>query len=408
MRRSLFIRLPEEQSAEVDWLPVDATGQPEGAAGRGPLADAAGAVDGRRVVMLVPGAEVLLTRVVIPTRNRQRMLKALPYALEDQLTDEVDILHFAIGRRQSDGAVPVAVIARSHLERWLEAATKAGIRPDVIAPDVLSTPWQPGQWTVLLGNQTCVVRTGDQTGFVADPDALPQLLRLALDEAGENKPDQVKVIACADSKNFLVEDMPETELVPESCPQGPLETLARSFSDRDSINLLQGSYSQREQLGKYWRPWRPAAAMLGALLLVQVTTMTVQNFRLQKESTELAQKIEQIYRNTFPEAKRVPRPKAQMEQQLTALRKSQGGGDRGFLELLARTGDSLKSSAVMEVNGISYRNGQLDVELTIKDLQSLDGLKQRIEQKGLHVDIRSATAREGNVSSRLRITGDVS
>ena len=85
MRETLFIRLGAPE--QVTWLlDGDAAQVREGA-----LAEAAAAATGRQVIVLAPGADVMLCSVAVPTRNRSRMAAAVPYLLEEQLAADVDI-----------------------------------------------------------------------------------------------------------------------------------------------------------------------------------------------------------------------------------------------------------------------------------------------------------------------------
>ena len=107
MREYLFIRLDHNPSVEAAWVRVsessvkadsllnEKTLEPA----QGSLEQAALEAAGCRVIVLVPGVDVVLTSAVVPSRNRQRIMSAIPYMLEDQLAEDVDSLHFAIGRR---------------------------------------------------------------------------------------------------------------------------------------------------------------------------------------------------------------------------------------------------------------------------------------------------------------------
>ena len=43
------------------------------------------------------------------TAGRQKLLRAVPYAMEEQLSDDIENLHFALGPDLYDGIYPVAV-----------------------------------------------------------------------------------------------------------------------------------------------------------------------------------------------------------------------------------------------------------------------------------------------------------
>jgi len=126
---------------------------------------------------------------------------------------------------------------------------------------------------------------------------------------------------------------------------------------------------------------------------------------LYQENQLLTQRIEKIYREVFPGAKRVVNPRAQMQQHLLELRKGQSGGEDGFLELLKLSGVVLQKNAAVQLKGATYRDGRMDLDITATDLQVLDKLKQQLGVSGeLQVEIQSATSDEKRqVQSRLRL-----
>ncbi|NIV31568.1 MAG: hypothetical protein GWN58_19400, partial [Anaerolineae bacterium] len=118
-------------------------------------------------------------------------------------------------------------------------------------------------------------------------------------------------------------------------------------------------------------------------------------FSLSAREEQLYAAIEQVYRDAFPEARNVVNPRVQMERQLTAL---QGGGGSGaFVSLLAASGPVLGGVEGLELRNLRYRQDELELELELKDLPSLDRLREALEQQSLAVDIRGATTGENKV-----------
>ena len=95
MRNTLLLRKDPGNESVWRWLQLDDEGRPQGSVHAGALTDAASEAPGQRIVVLVSGADCLLTRVSIPGGSRQKLLRAVPYALEEQLSEEVENLHFA-------------------------------------------------------------------------------------------------------------------------------------------------------------------------------------------------------------------------------------------------------------------------------------------------------------------------
>ncbi|MFQ5469876.1 MAG: type II secretion system protein GspL [Gammaproteobacteria bacterium] len=409
MRERLFIRLGQTPTDIVSWVRVGNDSEEEALqADSGKLDDAILAASGCRVVVLVPSVDVILSSAIIPTRNRQRILSAIPFALEDQFACEVDELHFAIGKRESDGTVNTAVVSREKMDQWLEAIRGAGIEPDTIVPDCLAVPMSEDGWTVFIDETVSIIRTGGQHGISVDNDNLQDTLSLMLSEVEDVQPESISIIDCRESDQPLPIDMNSLD-VESRCEKSSVAAItwfAHAFKDSDIINLAQGPYSRQEQLGKLLRPWRAAAAMLLALVGISLIATSLDYFRLKDESTRLSQQIDKLYLDSCPGASRIVNVKVQMERCL----KKMGGGatilSGGFLDMLADAGASLNKTDNMELTRLSYREGMLDLALMINDLQGLDKLKQRLSTDAkLSVEIQSASARDNKVEARLQITG---
>ncbi len=400
MSNALYLRLPAIPDAAL-------TGYRGGAAPASVqerFADAAAAAGGR-VVALVPGHDVVLTAASLPTRNRKRMLAAVPYALEEQLISDIDTLHFALGSIDKLGPVPVAVVERRHMQHWLDRLQGVELRPDALIPEQLALPWQPGSWTILVEAQQVLVRSGALQGFAIDPELAAVLLRSALQDAGDDRPRRLEVYACVAADPELAGIAAEfgLELVAHACAD-PLALFAAGYNAEHSINLLQGAYSRNEQLGRLWRPWRMTAALLVGWLILGVGTRIIDYRRLDHEQQALQDKIEQVYRQAFPADKNIVNPRAQMERHLAEL----GGGNSGagFLELLSQAAPALKATSGLEMKSLRSQNGELELEVNMKDLQGLDQLKQRLTSAGpLSVEIVSAASRDGKVEGRIKIKG---
>ena len=401
MRNSLLIRVGQDPAAGCHWLPLNSDGQATSVVRSGSLEDAAVEAQGLRVVALVPGVDCLLTTVKIPGRsNRQKLLRAIPYALEEQLSDEVEDLHFAVGEVLPGGDYPVAIIAMRCMNAYTEAFRDARLEVTRMIPDTLAVPCADAAVCAVIDGGLALVRTGASSGYAVDVDNLDVFISASLpdeEETGTNA--VVRVYTAAGS---MPPELAVGQVEVESYNGDVLPVLAQGLNS-SAIDLLQGSYSRTQEWGRLWRPWRATAAFLVGGLLLSNVVMGVDYYRLSKEQERLVAQIEAIYRQAFPAAKRVVNPRVQMQQQLEKLQRRQGAGDR-FLLLLARSGDILRNASEIELSGASYRAGRLDVDLTAPSLQVLDKLKQTLTGNGLTVEIQSATTEAGKrVKSRLRI-----
>ena len=143
--------------------------------------------------------------------------------------------------------------------------------------------------------------------------------------------------------------------------------------------------------------------MLLAGVLVSFFVTGIDYYQLSRESEQLQARIEETFRKAMPGTQRVVNPRVQLQQELDRLQGRQSGG--GFLVLLGKTGAVLKDVSGVEIGGVSFRAGRLDLDLKVANLQLLDTIKQSLTNTGgLEVEIQSATTgKDQRVQGRLRI-----
>lgn len=395
MRETLYIRLrpgapPQyrvdgpQNAGRTDQADLDAV-----------LAQAAG----RRIVAFVSGTDVRLTAAAVPVRSRGKVLQAVPFALEDQLAEDVETLHFAIAPRQPDGAFPVAVVARDRMEAWLAPFYERGLRPEMLVPETLCLPDAgDARWGALAEPATVTVRTGPYTGFCCKAGDFEAYLALA-------DPDQqhpLRILLPLDNPA----DYTRLERPAELLPGFPtaLDALLRDFDPRRALNLLQGCYSQQEDLRRLWLPWRAAAALVAAWLVLALAGNGIAAWRLGRELRAQDDANLARFHQLFPTETRVVDLAAQAEQQYRLLHG--GAAQPDLFLLLQRLAEALGANAGLTLDGLQFRDGALYLSLTGKDLQTLENLRTWFSQSAadVNLDVQSANAGAEGVQIRLKLS----
>ncbi len=394
MTSTALLRLPTPDDEHCHWrLP----GASDGRDGAGTLAQAATALAGQRLMLLIPGPEVLITRVQVPARARSKAAAAIPWALEDRLVQEVEALHFALGPVNSEGQWPVAVIARARMDAYLAALREAGLEPHSVVAEPLALPAPTEQgWSVLEEPGRVTVRTGEHDGFSAEPELLPGLVTTL------TWPDRIDRYSVTGADEI---DWPEAlqPAVDAGQARQHLDDALAAFAPAQAgIDLRQGPYSRTERIGRVVRQWRAPAALATAFVVLLLTGSTLEYARLGERQQQLRDRMEQVFRETFPEVQRVVNPRSQMTTRLESLR--EGGDGAGFLELMARAGEPLASADGITLQAVRWRNRRLQFELQASDLQVLDGLRERLGNNGLEAELERAERQGEQVAGAIRVT----
>lgn len=405
MRDTLYIRLRETAAdaltahALLAGEPVDASGARANIVVRElPLDEVITLGAGRRIVVFVPGADVRLTEVRVPARQPAKVLQAAPFVLEDQFAEDVETLHFALGARLVSGAFPIAVVARSHVEEWLAPFHARGVRVDALVPETLALPWiENGPWSVLPEPGQIIVRSGAYTGFSCVPEDFEIFLQMA--EDGAEHPLRV-IVGRDDGADYTRLQRP-LELLPGF--DHPLEVFIRHWRRTQSIDLLQGSYSQRDDLDRFWKPWRVATRLALAAFVLGVAVNGVESFRLKRAVAAQEADNLQRFQQLFPRETRIVDLQTQIDQQLRALRASGNGG--GLFELMQQAATSLAETPGLTLKNAQFREGSLFLDLSGTDLQVLEKLRAwYASHRGTKLEVQAADAGESGVQIRLKLS----
>ena len=398
--KQAFVFLQNEATEDLEWLLADGgPGRPE--RGNGALEELAPKLTGYQVIAIASANQVTLTHTELEFIQPAKLRKAVGYALEEQLSQDVEDLHFALGRIES-GHTQVAVIRNDLLETWRDAFASAGITLRAITVDLLLLPWKENSWSILLCGDDVLVRTGEFTGFTAEREGLEDLIVAVLES--EEMPESINTWYCGDRIKPMQWADSAPSITTPPCPNGKLGVMAGQWDSRQTLNLLQGGHSSETDFGKLFRPWRWAAVLLAVWLGVQTGGQWLERQRLDNQVTQINQEMENIYRRTFPEARKVVNPRVQMEQRLRELKGSGNSGDGDFIPLLAKSTEVLEKHSNTLLNSVNFRNGSLTLQMSAKNLSDLDNLKNDIAAvAGLEAELAAADSQAGKASAQIRI-----
>jgi general secretion pathway protein L len=415
MTDTLIVRLPEQDDADASWLLVGSDGRALGAVQSGSLLSAAALSAGRRVVVLVPGVEVSLAEPELPVRGGVRLAQVIPFALEEQLADDVDGLHFAAGRRIGERpGTPVAVVSRARLEAWLELLHAAQIYADALYADVSALPSNPGQTVLLVEHSRLYVRHPDKQPFVLQAEPLQTALELAGVYAEGESTTAAHVIAYATEEDWLtyqttLEAARErlADLKIQLLPQGPLplfaQTIKQTMAADAPLNLLQGAYAPKSRMTDGWKRWRIAAILFGCLIGLNLLGKGIELWRLKQTEKTLDAAIGQTFHEAMPGEQNTANARRRMEARLAEVRGS-GGGDGSLLHVLSAIGGAVSQVPDTSLDALSFRGTVLDMRVAAKDVNSLDRLQSLVNQRGLSAQLQSSNARATGVEGNIQIT----
>jgi general secretion pathway protein L len=413
MPQLLLLRLPAPGQEETEWLILDEAGAPTPTRQRGSLSLAAAVWRSGKVVVLASATQILLAEPELPPGGGTKLARAVPFALEEQLTEDVDQLSFAIGHRRGSGATPVAVVSRAVLQGWIADLSAAGLEPQAIYPDISLMPENPGQTVLWLENDRLAVRRPGAMPFAVELAPVREALVVAsvigdpLQASEEPKPKESAILYVTREDWARVQEEFEglleefASLKVQLLSDGPLPWLARGMNAADAVNLLQGEFSRTADYSERWHRWRLAAGLAAALLVVHVAAQALQIRQAKHESSALDSEISQIFSSAMPGDK-LADPRRQMQSKLERIRKS-GAGPQYFLHTLQTLSGALAVTPKTTISALSYRENALDMTLNAPSLAALSQLTQFVGKQGFAAEIQSSNPVAAGVEAHVHV-----
>lgn len=402
----LLLRLPRVSELPATWLVVDPRGAASGPPQSGPLSLAAARSAGRMICVLVPGTDVLVAEPELPTKAGTKLQQLVPYALEEQLADDIDDLHFAIGKRPPESTrTPVAVVTRALMDQWMATLKAAGLEPDAMYADSDLLPQNPGQAVALLEEDVVVVRPPSGSPVTLPADALQDALEMAQSSTPEGGGAGRGLILYTGAPEWhkhsaQVESLRERfdGIKIQLLANGPLALFAQQLPTTGPINLLQGAYTPTTSRSVGVKAWKVAAMLLGGLIALHIVGKTVELTLLKRTEHKLDVETREVEQSAMPGMANTPNARKVMETKLAAVQAATTSGLLPALEAMVQARNTVPGSVVQ---ALSFRNGSFDLKVSAPDAASLDRMGQNLRSNGWQADLASGQSTGSTYEGRL-------
>ncbi len=435
MPHKLFLRPETDQAngiALFQWGIYDVTGQKIKTGNHADLDVIAqtlmqNGIDALEIIALWSASQTFSGYVSLPGGQSRYLQQALPFAVEDQLAQDIESVHIAIGDKGKNGKFPVHVVDDTAFSSFIAELEAFAADEYAIKGVYLDVELLP------LGENDLVCWV-DQLGFMAHnqhhtslasrrENLIPYLdaLFLGTDEESSDEDNRFSMhLYChsdhAEDLNLLqaeLEQYPGLNLNVESLDMSEFELLCTSYFHlpRLPINLCQGTYKLANQERGWWQQWRYVAMIAGLGFLLQIGVFIGKGVHYGQQAAHIGAIAVSEYQKVVPNSSRVnvdrlPRIiKGKLNQQA-----QEGGEAADFLTLLGEAGyhfDKSPDKPQLAFNSLTYnaQRGELVMEMRAQNFEQLDRLKQAIVAAGLQAKISSAVQEDKYFRGRISVSG---
>jgi general secretion pathway protein L len=279
-----------------------------------------------------------------------------------------------------------------------------------MVPETFLPPVKPGTWALIWDGGSGFLRTGSASGLALDKgdlDTPPLALRLSLSSAlNSSPPSPPEKIAVSfpqhvpDAQRIL----PKWDILPTSLSVANAWDWQHAPIPADALNLLWGEFAPRTRVSELWPQFRPLVLILLAVLGMETIGSNIEWGMLAQEKKSLAQDMERSFHTAFGEGHTLVNAVLQMQRNLAELRHIAGLPDDGdFLPLLDAATSTIAALPAGSVRGLHYESGRLDADLRLSNAKDFQNLRQRLQNKGLGVQMGDIHDAGNGAEARLTL-----
>jgi len=404
--RIYFSALWHDSSSPCPWALCDESGAVL-QSGSAPLA---ALPKSKECIAIAAPDRVLSVSARLPPKSRRRWQEALRFVAEEFTLPDPENNHVVPGSALANGSMMLAVVDKPWLKRIVEACRTANLPLRRMVPETFLPALTSGAWTLVWNGSSGFVRTGAASGMaldIGDSNTAPLALQLSLNSARNSSPPALpgKIEVC------FPQHVPEAERIlpqwnglPAAISAGATWDWRRAPIPANAMNLLWGDFAPRAKIGELWIKLRPLSLILLAVLGVEAIGANIEWTMLAHEKKMLMQDMEHSFRSAFGEARTLVNAPLQMQRNLAELRHSAGLPDDGdFQPLLDAATPALAALPEGSVHGLHYESGRLDVDLKLARSSDFHDLRQRLQNKGLGVQMGDIHDAGNGAEARLTL-----
>ncbi|MBT0587860.1 type II secretion system protein GspL [Alteromonas oceanisediminis] len=394
----LIVRLGSDHHQPVHWIVWSQSEQEIIASGELPNADALSSLSERAgerpIIALAPTSDILLKWVTLPPRAGRKVIAAIPYMLEDELSTDVSEQFFAIGPKRGNEQA-VAIVARAQMERWKSMLSNADLSCEKLLPDVLALPVNEQGWSLLSLGTNWLIRQDEWSGMQGEPDWLmPAISHYAKQ--------QETPLTIHDYSGLEIVVPPNVDWQPQTL-ELPMHVLVKGCEDA-SFNLLQGDFKVKKQRNSQWRQWRLAAILAVVALTLSLVDRVITLTTLNAQQETLAAQIDAEIKRGFPDIGGYRDVKRGVGSELAKL--EQGGGKVSMLVMLNQLASAFDQTNV-KPQSIRYdgERGELRMQAAATDFEALERFRNLAQAAGYTVEQGAINNRDDQVIGSIAIRG---
>lgn len=331
------------------------------------------------IIGVTSSNEVIFQQLELPHVVGKKLIRAIPYALEESIAENINNIHFVL--LKSNNTNTVAYIRKEKVSKWHDLFLKIKTPSCLVSPINLLT-WKKNQWTLVIGKKKFWLRENQVSGICLERKHLFRALSELI--ATEAKEQLIRIFSVENeefSDVLTLFKKHRSHYKVEQKIKSINEVFDLSAVNFKTVNLLQNEFSLHSNNPKIRRTYTQAALFI-CLGIVCATLLKFYFFHaLKQEQLTIEQRALTKYKQIYPNATSITSSEVHLKKILSKHKLTKPEGFLLYIKILNKIHGDL---ATFHVKSINYRpNRSLKVAITVPSLIEFEKLKTLLTKEGI-------------------------
>ncbi len=321
-------------------------------------------LSGKKVIVLLPANWVYHSSTHIASKSAEILAKSIPFAIEEELSNDVDDNYFAFNLNE-DGSQDVVAIEKQYLDILLLNLRKARIKIQAIhsevdwLPDSAKTAylWQDGTSTLIRFESN-------------------QSMRMANAQVGQ----MLSVFGANVTKVISNEEVSIDAASLALSPTLKASQCCENLLKANSIDLHIDSLNDQIK-SKNTQNWQSVKWLAAALVVSWLAISVFQLMSLNNSVSELKGKQQDLLSSRFPDAvaSELVDPYAAYQSRLQLQSTSNNDQRNTLIESLDAVGKTLKLEQLVTIKGLRLIDEKIEIQVNAPAMSAINGFHQKLQ-----------------------------
>lgn len=391
-----ILRFPADAGQAIAVYSVDAGGNVRTESVIADLADIDTLPAAQHTAVLLPGQLVRLLRVELPKMSAQELTEAIPYAIEEQLADDVDDAFIVRARGAfAGGALSVMVCQREYFMSLFQALKHQGVNASLMMADGLALNWQPGRWSIACVGDSVLWRSSMDQAVSFDRDQFAFCWPMIVREYAEQLPEAIDVYG-DEARDAVLFEQSDCD-VTQQWHRADLWLDGDLVQDATGMNFLQGKYRLHSRMSKLKRRWMQSVAVVLGCVLVSFSANVAGYYAMRHQNSQVLSEISRLMTAAGVDSEQGPgAARGLIAAELKHYQQLRHANV--WVEMLQAIGPAIHQDVHWQLQAMDYSKGRLTLTLREIGQASLQHLMSQMQASGVNVKQLSSRNSRGDVT----------